>query len=234
MQKILLVCILIVSMSMAKGITYEVPQGVLDVVNENLSGAGMLRGFDQGTFKQDLGFDSLTQLKDVKYGEPIPEYLIMSNDTINEKTPVSKIAFYDSLWYIPLLEKNVCVSMLMVRKVDGIWKDDGAGGKGAFVTDLQNVRAAWVNKKIVFVFIPILNTMCFHIPDSGDYNLTPIDKEIFIDTLISNKNKSYSTLLDVDVILRAHNRELSKLPKTPEVKRHKHNEQSEYNDRGNK
>jgi hypothetical protein len=219
---------------MAKGISYEVPQGVRDVVNENLSGLGMLRGFDQGALKQMLGFDSLTQLKDVKYGEPIPEYIIVSNDTIKEKTPLSKIAVFESFWYIPLLEKNVCVSVLKVRRVHGIWKSAGAGGKGAFVTDLQNVRAAWANKKIVFVFIPILNTMCFHIPDSGDYNLTPIDKEIFIDTLISNKNKSYSTLLDVDVILRAHNRELLKLPKTPEVKQHKHNEQSEYNDRGNK
>jgi hypothetical protein len=229
MLKAMLFCVLVVSLPMAKGISYDVPQEVRDVVKETLSGQGMLMGFDEGNFKQALGFDSLTQLKDVKYGEPIPEYIIMSNDTIKEHSPVSQIAVFDSLWYIPLLENNVCVSILKVRCVDGIWKDVGAGGKGAFVTDLQHVRAAWANKKIVFVFLPILNTMCFHIPDSGDYNLTPIDKDILFDTLNSNKNMSYSTLLDENVILRAHNWELAKLSKNPEVKRHNHHARNNNN-----
>jgi hypothetical protein len=210
MLKAMLFCILVVNLSMAKGISYDVPQGVRDVVKETLSGQGFLYGFDDDLGKQEIGFDSLTKLIDIRAGEPIPKYIIIINDTVSETTSLSSIAKQTSEWLVPLLEKNICVSILEIGLRDGKWQTVGIGGHEEGAKCLQRIRTAWPNDKFIVVDIPAIQYNCFHIPRLGDNNLTPTNKHFPFNVIGKNEDTLYTSLTDVKMAIKKINNTIRK------------------------
>jgi hypothetical protein len=189
---------------MGKGIAYDVPQGVRDVVKENLSGHGFFSGFE-GYYKQVIGFDRLTQLKDIQAGEPIPLYNIESDKVISKNTSVSTVAKPTLKWIVPLMVKNVCVSVLEIQKINGNWQGLRIGGHEGFAINLENIRAAWPNDTFVLIDIPRLNRMCFHIPRVGDFNLTPLYKKEPFYKLNKDEDTLYTSLTNMKIAVKKVN-----------------------------
>ena len=174
MKKILVLLLVIVEAVIASNIPTEVE----NAISQALSGKWAFQNFDKN--KLSFGFDSATQLSDIKPGDPFQIFTISQStfEKAEDSTPVGSLV-QSGGWYVPLYVQGKLMQTVMLITKFGEQEKWSAGAFGLknLVETWDQVKKGWpendgYHPELVVIAESYENNLCFHIPEKGPYNLT--------------------------------------------------------------
>lgn len=200
-----------------------VPQEVLKIINETMTGQHKLSNFELN--KIALGFDKSVKLTDLKTGEPFEIYKIWTfynNHLTEDSVPVNNLVRRTKTWRVPVLLNGKLITTFEVGRFALDWPGDFSKGvptefvwqAGEFDTinkghynEWKKVLDAWPKSRGYHpAAIKYQSMTFFHIPEKGDFNLTPLDRSLK-DSLTQAADTSFRDLMSsISVVkyLKAH------------------------------
>lgn len=187
----------------------NVPQEVDKAISEALTGKWVFRNFENS--KVSMGFDSTTELSDIKTGEPFQMYYISQIDFEESDVNVSIDSILkQSNWYVPLYVNSELMETVMLIGTRFSAKEKWSAGTRSLKTLVQTwklIKQAWpVSKgfhpRLIYISEPYENMLCFNVPEKEEPNLTIIGK-LYRSFTPSPDKKDFTKLSTCDETLKS-------------------------------